>query len=76
MNTSLVAPGHSLNACNSTQTTESKMAARGPQNDRRDLERIDPLSSLGSDIFLLNKLFDSSFLFMRKYTQQKRRRKR
>ena len=36
-NTSLVAKGHSLTACNAAPPAKSNMAARGPQNERRGL---------------------------------------
>ena len=42
-NTSLAAKGHSLTAYNAAPPAKSKMAARGPQNGRRGLERCLPL---------------------------------
>ena len=37
--TSLAAPGHSLTPCNASPPAKFKMAARGPKNGRRGLER-------------------------------------
>ena len=51
-NTSLVAKGNSLTACNAAPPPKSKMAARGPQNGRRGLERCLPQVS-GAPVNLL-----------------------
>ena len=45
-NTSLAAKGVLVTACNAAPPAKSKMAARGPQNGGRGLERCLPLDFL------------------------------
>ena len=68
-NCSLAAKGHSLTACNTTPPAKSKMAAWGPKNGLRGLERC-------SKQLLLNKSFDPSTPSMRKVDYREKKRKK
>ena len=60
-NTSLAAQG--ALACKATSPSESKMAARGPHNGRRGLERCPPSNFCQ---LLQNKFFDLSTYSLKK----------
>ena len=67
--------GHSLTACNAAPPTKFKMAARGPQNGRENLESDSSPDFGRSRKVLLNKFFDPSTPSMREVDDREKKEK-